>query len=356
MIMFLHGEDTYRSHQRLGILRKGFQDKYDPQGHNIAVFEAADFDVAAFAAAVGAQGLFSKKRLVVVKRLLTEGRKADQQAVWERLHVAARGVDDDAIVIFWEGEKVAVGGGRRGPRSGGGAGGRKAAGVKKRAAGAGANAGADSFQLKHLQDFVLKQRVELYGVLDWSQGASWVRAEAKELGGEIESQAVQVLLGLVGMDLWQLHNEIVKLVNYADGRAVTAGDVALFVRANFSENIFGFIDALATRQQAQAVRLLYEQLESGLNETYILTMIARQVRILLAVSSVAHVSQQPGVLAAQLKLHPFVVKKALAQVGRFSPERLREMLQWLLEIDERTKTSAAQPRHMLESFVVRVCG
>ena len=125
------------------------------------------------------------------------------------------------------------------------------------------------------------------------------------------------------------------------------------MRANGEETIFAFLDALSVRQVVRTVHLVHTLFAQGLTEAYILSMLTRQVRILLKIQSAREFSSQPGVLATQLGLHPFVVKKGLAQIQHFTFEELKYMYLQLVEIDRIRKTTSVSSRTLLEMFIVR---
>jgi DNA polymerase III delta subunit len=59
-------------------------------------------------------------------------------------------------------------------------------------------------------------------------------------------------------------------------------------------------------------------------------------------------------MARSLDLHPFVVKKSLPLVRRYTMERLSSIYRELLEIDRETKTGAGDQSVLLDVFVGRV--
>ncbi len=53
--------------------------------------------------------------------------------------------------------------------------------------------------------------------------------------------------------------------------------------------------------------------------------------------------------------HPYVVYNALKSCGRFSYPVLLRYLEELLQIDREMKSSATDPRLLLERFVMKAC-
>lgn len=90
-------------------------------------------------------------------------------------------------------------------------------------------------------------------------------------------------------------------------------------------------------------------LESGENEIYILTMIARQFR------NIAMAKLEPGInqatLAKKAGIHPFVAKKSIAQAQNFENEEILEIYNRIQGSDLKLK-SGFQGNHVLEEFVL----
>lgn len=326
MIMMLHGEDTFRSYKRLQFLKNGFQKKYDLSGHNMFVFDSANFDLGIFHNALVSQGLLSSKRLVVAKNIFASGVLKDATDDFlEQLQ--KHGDSSDVILLFLEESNIFA----------------KKVGQKKQV-----EESVSTF-FSHIKN------CELFERMNAQQTIQWVHEQARLYHGAFAPSASEKLVSLVGLDLWQLSNEVIKLVHYAQGKSIQVADVTGFVRANFSEDIFAFTDALSVKNQEKALTLLHEQLESGLSEMYILAMLVRQIRILLMLRSALKDEKDLNVIAKKLKLHPYVVKKTAPQARLFSEKRLAELYQQLVDIDARIKTTSIRPRSLLELFLVEAC-
>ena len=167
--------------------------------------------------------------------------------------------------------------------------------------------------------------------------------------------ALDLLLALVGQDLWQMNNEIEKLVNYKKNKVINKEDVSLFVKTKYDTDIFKLTDALAEKKKKTALKLIHDQIESGENELYLLAMLSRLFRILVQVKEVALEESNYYTIANRLNLHPFVAKKSLAQVSNFTFQELKNIYKNLLDIDLKIKTSQSNPRVLFDLFIFEVC-
>ncbi|OFX15972.1 MAG: DNA polymerase III subunit delta [Armatimonadetes bacterium RBG_16_58_9] len=120
------------------------------------------------------------------------------------------------------------------------------------------------------------------------------RAFAKSLfvksGKKIDERGLAHFVQRVGNDSSVIASEARKLIDYSgDSDAISAQDVATVTSETPEEKIFKLVDAIAARNQGQAVRLLSELFESGTNPdgdaARALAMIARHFRLLWQVKT-----------------------------------------------------------------------
>ena len=82
---------------------------------------------------------------------------------------------------------------------------------------------------------------------------------------------------------------------------------------------------------------MYCELKIGREPYYILTMIIYQVRNLLTVRGLQESGQTQVDIAKKTKLHPFVIKKAMSNLDKFSSDELIKTYNRLLSFDINSK-------------------
>ena len=200
--------------------------------------------------------------------------------------------------------------------------------------------------------------VQQFDLPDAGRLPRWITARSKQKGAEIERSAASRLAEYVGPNLRQLDTELEKLAAHANwSRPISERDVKRLVSASFESNIFGLVDALGLRQRRQAVNELQRLAENGANELYLLTMIERQIRLIISVKELVEEERQP-LDAAQKQLrisHRFIVEKLSRQARRFKMRELEGILRSLAGIDQSIKTGQIDGMLALELLVVEVC-
>ncbi|PIR75854.1 MAG: DNA polymerase III subunit delta [Candidatus Magasanikbacteria bacterium CG_4_9_14_0_2_um_filter_42_11] len=316
MIIFLYGKDTYRSRQYLQKMMDKFCVERDPQGLNLVRVDC-DTTKENIMQQVLASPFLAEKRMVVLEGLLSTKQAAVQEALLSRIEEKA--IPQDIILIISESiEKP-----------------------KTKVA-------------KALFERLTKEQfVQHFEELTGSQLTGWILAEVQERGSDIERDAAHMLASTIGGDMWKLSGVLDQLVSYAIGRKITSGDVAFFVEEKIDDNIFTLVDAIVQKQTARVFKRIQDQYRAGNDAGYIFAMIVRQYRILLELRDVYDRGEdiQSTQMAKALGLHPFVVKKSIPMVKRYSMNELEKIHTALLDLDKHTKTGKGSQAYLLDMFV-----
>jgi len=326
MLIFLYGQDTFRSREKLKQLTDRFLAEVDPGGSGLVRLDGETAGLERINEAVAAPSLFSSKRLIVVERLFSNQSKTVNKDVLAYLQKSkiADDADKDNIVVFWD----------------------EISGENKKA--------------NKLFQFLAKQSfAQEFKPLSGTAVTDRVKQEAKAEGVDIRQQAAAALASLCGNDLWRIKNELARLAAYCkagnereERPMIELSHVQSQVRGVFDENIFALTDAISQRNKGLALELLEKELEAGLSDSYLLYMIERQFRILLQVRQGLDQGLSSRQLISQLKLHPFVVQKCLLQVRNFSLPVLSRLFQKTVSMDRSIKTGQIDCKTAVSLLIV----
>lgn len=173
--------------------------------------------------------------------------------------------------------------------------------------------------------------------------SGWLQARARSRTIAIEANATALLCDFVGGNLRQLDSELEKLALYADGRPITVHDVRAMVADVGEELIWNLTDALSQRQASKAIHALRELRRDDQSPIYLITMIARQYRMLVEIKSLVSAGQNNHFeIAKQLGYGAYPVQKAMQLIHQYTFEELEDALERLLEGDMAMKTGADQ--------------
>ncbi len=328
MIYLLHGQDTYSLRGYLHSLREavGMADVRDA---NTTTLSAGEADPATLAAMCQAMPFLAERRLVIIEGLLGSlagegrggrGRGGGQRAVeWgERIATFRDAMPPTTDLIFVEGQ----------------------------------------LRPNHplLRDLSAVAEVREFAPLNPNDLRGWVQTRVMACGGSMTTQAVQLLVDLVGPDLWALSTEVEKLTLYATGRAVAAEDVEELVVSAREVSVFAMVDGVLEGNRTGAMRSLTRLLEGDSTVTYLLAMLARQVRLMVLAKEMLAQQVPQNELGARLGIaSAYPLRKTLEMARRFSPQALKYLHRGLLETDVAIKTGAMGERMALEYLVAEVC-
>jgi DNA polymerase-3 subunit delta len=288
MILLLTGTDNFRINQRLGQLRQG----YDPL--SISVFQD-NLNFEKIKQETAAVSFFSIKKLVIV---YSAGKVKDSKFQQKLVDWLEKADENLEIVFIEEEERV------------------------------------NAWLLNLIRK---KGQVETYSLLKPHEVTRWIKDRVKEKDGTIDIIAAEKLTQLLGNDLWRISNEIDKLIAY--DKKLTTETINILVEPEFLDSIFSLVDAIAEKKEKKALSIMNRFLKEEGNEPYLISMIARQIRNLLAVKDLASRGKKEAEIASKLKLHPFVVKNTLRQSRNLTQEQLLSFHHALLEADLDLKTS-----------------
>jgi DNA polymerase-3 subunit delta len=183
--------------------------------------------------------------------------------------------------------------------------------------------------------------VKKFPLMKFNQLNQWVekRVALRGNGIGISKAALELLVRLVGSDLWTMSNEIDKLILFTDGRSIEEADVQVVVSNAQEASIWRLIDAVMESRVGLAQQLLQQLFKQGMAPAQILVMLSRQVRIIFLVREMRNHGRSRGDIQTKLGLtHDFALQKAWQQADKYTLGRLKEVYHKLLDADISIKT------------------
>lgn len=313
MIIFLYGEDTYRSRQKLNEIVEHYK-KIHKSGLNLMFLDCEEQKITIhdLKDKIRQTSMFKEKKLAVITNLF-----ADTNLKENFLKEIKGFLDsEDIIVIYEQGD------------------------IKK----------SDPL-LKSLEKNAKSQE---FKHLDGQNLRRWVKKEIENRGGAIDDSALLMLIDYVGDDLWRMSNEVEKLVSFKKNKTITTLDVKSLIKPKIETDIFKTIDAIAQKDKKQALDLLYKHLENGDSPLYLLSMIGYQFRNLLIVKDLIEKNKPYNLIIKKSGLHPFVVKKSYFQSRQFTLPELKKIYQKIFQVDLDIKTGKIEQEMALDLLVAGI--
>lgn len=328
MIYVFYGEDDFSSSEAIKplLVAVGPEDMRDT---NVSTLDGGRFSLDAFGSAAMVVPFLADRRLVIVRGLLgtAEGQrggrrgrraKADDEGPAAGLAKLLPDLPPSTDVVFIDGKVSASN--------------PILTAIK-----------ALGSELVTPKEFQLMRRDAVGG---------WIRDRAAQKGAQIEPQAIAELTELVGPNLWAMDGEIEKLAIYVGDRAITQADVQALVTGNRESSVFELVDAIMDKRPDKALEVTENLLFSGATGPYLISMIARQARMVALAQDMASRKVPQNEWASGLGTSSdFVVRKTSEQARRFSADAVRGLYRLLLEADMSMKSSDATDELILTELL-----
>lgn len=329
MLYVLYGPDDYSRHQALLEIRKSLGDDIST-GTNVMVIDGAAMNINEFKVACETVPFLAEKRFVIIDGLLERfeprkrfslTKKPTRNKVdnheWQVFADSMKTLPESTVLILVDGEIE----------------------IKNPL-------------LKEVGDIA---QVKNFPLLKNRELPEWIRKQVARSGGRISQTAVDFLAKLVGNDLWAMENEINKLVLFASGRVIEEKDVKMIVSHAQETNVFALVDAVMEGKVSLAQQLLQQLMMNGATPTYLLTMLARQLRLAILIKEMVSSGKSRSEIQNKLALADFALQKSMEQADKYHFSKLKTFYEALLETDIAIKTGKYEDDLAMNILIVELC-
>jgi DNA polymerase III delta subunit len=321
MIIFLYGEDSFRSHAKLKEIITEYEKK-NPASLNLTSFSFKEDSVKDFENALETFSLFQQKKLIILRDIFALD-KNNQKKIAQIFQATKLAKDNDNIVVIIEQ-------GNPDKRLG---------------------------LFKYLKKISKSQS---FAFLNKAKARQWLRNLKDNYYPDlkIKNSMLNWLADKIAPNLWKLQNELQKIYFYQKGsqkETLTHKDLENLIVFPSKNNIFDTLDAIAKRNKKQALNKLASHFQAFEPELKILAMFQYQFRNLLRIKDLAEKGNNYSAIQKKIKLHPYSFRKLYYLSANFTLDELKKIYQRLFELDIGFKTGAIQDKKTaLEMFVIRL--
>ncbi|MCF8011307.1 MAG: DNA polymerase III subunit delta [Clostridiales bacterium] len=217
--------------------------------------------------------------------------------------------------------------------------------------------GEDIDRRKKINKLIMKtEGVIEFSRLNKNDLLKWITQLARRKGKQITPEGKQLILDRCGSEMYDILNEINKLINYIGEReTVTEEDVNLVAVSHGEENVFVVVDALGNRQFNRALEGIKSLLLQKESPQAILGMLARQVRLMIQAKELYKKGSSFSDGCKHMGVPNFVCKKVFSQCRNFSHEQLLALLEGIMHVDYEVKTGKQDFYTALEIILLDLC-
>lgn len=187
-----------------------------------------------------------------------------------------------------------------------------------------------------------------FNPVDNLQLSRWLVEQATFQGLTLEIGDAKYLVDRVGANQQMLANELAKLGQYSDN--ITRKTIDELTERTPQSTIFELLDAALSGQQKRALELYKEQRAMKVEPQAILALLGWQLHAMALVKTAG--DRDPGQIASEAKLNPFVVRKTQGIVGRMGTAELKKLIQDVFSLDIRLKSESIDADEALQNLIL----
>lgn len=314
-IYLLYGEEEYLKK----VYEKKITDKAvssDMRNMNFDIFDGKDFNSQKIIDAAQTAPFFNDFRLIEVKNseLFVKGRKDESEKIAEFIEK----IPDSTILLFIESK------------------------VDKRSK--------------------IFKTVEKYGKTAYFQPLSeneiikWIKKIFLDSGKNISNSDIVYFLRTVGSDMETIFAESEKLISYCDSESISASHIDNICIKSVESGIFDLVAAIGNKNSARAIEIYLNLIAAKQAPLMILTMIARQFRLLLQTKYLSEKGMYSEEIAKTLGARNFIIKECLLQSKNFKKRFLLSAVNECLKTDIDIKTGIMDEKIAVEILIVKYSG
>ncbi len=190
-----------------------------------------------------------------------------------------------------------------------------------------------------------------------NQRAGWVTQQARDMGLQLESQALEMLNDQAAEGLYVVMRELEKLAAYlSEGQRAQVEDVELVRGKLPGISVFDWSEAVARGDHARALDIVAKNLETGEAPLRMLGAFLWQMRRIWKARAMLRAGKDQSQAARQAGIPPFRAREFMQQVQGWEESNLRNAWTVFAQADSALKGGrATQPKLILDDLVIQLC-
>ncbi len=205
---------------------------------------------------------------------------------------------------------------------------------------------------------LLKEKYEIISIpaLKYYEVENRVVKYLQKLNYKIDPETVKYIVSnsLNNYDL--VMNEVEKIILYYNEPCfIKRQDVENIISKSINTNNFLFVDALIDGDLEKSLALLNDLKTMKVEPTVLISLIARDIRIMLNIKILLEQNKREYEILNELKLMDWQLEKYLKKVFPYKKKELEEWLVKLTELDLKIKSGKLDKYYALELLILDIC-
>lgn len=306
MIKIIEGENTFLSKQRLNSLIEEHKKK------NVAfkILNADNHDISSIMNEYETQDMFSKEKVIVVKRLLLNKKCKD---FVEIIFNAQESVKDTHLII-WEDKNIP----------------------------------------KNTRYFKLFNEIKAIESFPKFNKRSFQKWALEQIDFEIEPKLIEKLMEMTNFNPELFLNEITKL-KLLNKKIITQEDLKINTQDSYTNNIWEFLDTVNQKnKRKESTKILTNLLKNRVDPHYLMVMLARNTKQLLLTKRLLNEKKSDREISSILKIPPFTLPRLKNIAEKSEYDNLLSLYAKIYNLNYETKIGRIEPELGLLLLLTRL--
>jgi len=185
----------------------------------------------------------------------------------------------------------------------------------------------------------------------------WIINKVREYGKNISSNAVEKLIEYCDNSLFEINQELKKLIIYiGEKKEITINDVLNLTGDMKKFSLFALTDAISQKNFENILKIFRRMVSMGIDVMKIFGAINNFFHTLWQMKYLKKMDLQENEIITKLNLNPTRYKKLLPSMRNFSEISLYKIILLLAEYDKKLKTISIVPKNILiEEMLYKIC-
>ena len=209
----------------------------------------------------------------------------------------------------------------------------------------------------------VKELLDRCEVKEFKQISPWETDQVKDFvykteksrGYEISDEACDLLIEIIGTNLLQLDNELIKLeIFIGDKKSIDTTDVLSVVKKG-NYGVFDIVNYLQKKVKNKVLNIINNLVESGEDIFAIIGFIQSQIKLLILIKEQIEKKKNFQDIASILKKNPYYIKNIIENTKKWNIEELKNFFLELTNLDYVIKSGKIEPKLGLEIILIKYC-
>lgn len=197
---------------------------------------------------------------------------------------------------------------------------------------------------KYFKFFKKNNNEESFEELNKRTFFTWLREELKKQNMKMETTATKDIAERTNYDPERCANELKKLRLLLDDKEIKKDDIEKLITNTLERDIWSLIDAINEGQTEKSIKILEKLLSQNVDVNYIISMIARNLRLLTLTKHLLTDGKTYNEIASILKIAPWTVHPLITASKKYSEEKITYLYTKLSNLDFQIKRGLIEPK------------